>query len=269
MLIEPGHETLSLSRQCELIGLPRSTWYYQPCGESTENLDLMRFLDEQYTKTPFYGSRRMVACLQREGYDVNRKRIRRLMEVMGLQAIYPKPRLTKPAPGHKIYPYLLRGVAIERPCHVWATDITYIRMKGGFVYLVAVLDWFSRFVVSWEISNTMDTSFCVATLERALRVGRPEIFNSDQGSQFTSEDFTKVLLAEGVQVSMDGRGRALDNVFTERLWRTVKYEDVYLKDYETVPSLIAGLGRYFRFYNTERPHQSLNYRTPAEVFGVN
>ena len=265
-MIEPAHPELSIVRQCELAGLPRSTWYYEPRVVTQENLDLMRLLDEQYTKTPFYGSRRMTAWLNGLNYDVNRKRVIRLMRLMGLEAIYPKPNLSKPAPGHKIFPYLLRNVTISRCDQVWSTDITYIRMRGGFVYLVAIIDWYSRYVLAWEVSNTLSMDFCIATLERSLRHGRPEIFNTDQGSQFTSDDFTGPLLAAGVNVSMDGRGRALDNIFVERLWRSVKYEEVYLKDYETVPGAIASLAAYFVFYNTERLHQSLGYKTPASVY---
>jgi putative transposase len=208
----------------------------------------------------------MTAELNNLGHEVNRKRISRLMNVMGLEAIYPKPNLSKPAPGHKIYPYLLRGVEIVRPDQVWSTDITYIRMRGGFLYLVAVIDWFSRYVLSWELSNTMNADFCVAALERALRRGCPDVFNTDQGSQFTSDDFTGAVLAAGAKMSMDGRGRALDNVFVERLWRSVKYEEVYLKDYESVPVAIQSLAAYFRFYNTARLHQSLGYKPPETVY---
>jgi putative transposase len=208
----------------------------------------------------------MVVWLRKAGHGVNPKRVRRLMRLMGLEAIYPKPRLSQGGPGHKIYPYLLSGVRIERTNQVWSTDITYVRLRHGFVYLVAVMDWYSRYVLSWEISVTMETSFCIAALDWALRRGKPEIFNSDQGAQFTSQDFTKRLLNEGIQISMDGRGRVFDNIFVERLWRTIKYEDIYLKDYTDVPMLLHGLGVYFDFYNRERPHQSLGYRTPASVF---
>lgn len=228
----------------------------------------MRLLDEQYTRRPFFGVRRMVVSLEKAGHCVNPKRVRRLMRLMGLEAVYPKPRLSQGGPGHKIYPYLLSGVPVERTNHVWSTDITYVRLRHGFVYLVAVMDWHSRYVLSWEISVTMETSFCVAALDWALRHGKPEIFNSDQGAQFTSQDFTKRLLEEGIQISMDGRGRVFDNIFVERLWRTVKYEDIYLKDYADVPTLIIGLGSYFDFYNRERPHQSLGYQTPASVYCV-
>jgi putative transposase len=226
----------------------------------------MRLLDEQYTRTPFYGVRRMIVELGKVVRAVNPKRVRRLMRLMGLEAIYPKPRLSLAGKGHKIYPYLLSGVPIERINQVWSTDITYIRLRHGFVYLTAVMDWYSRYVLSWEISVTMETSFCVAALDRALRQGKPEIFNTDQGAQFTSCDFTKRLLDEGIQISMDGRGRVFDNIFVERLWRTVKYEDIYLKDYTDVPMLVGGLGDYFDFYNRERPHQSLAYRTPEIMY---
>jgi putative transposase len=264
--IEADHSNISIAKQCELLSLARSSYYYCATGESEENLLLMRLLDEKYTRTPFFGIRRMVVWLREAGHGVNPKRVRRLMRLMGLEAMYPKPRLSLGGPGHKIYPYLLSGVRIERTNQVWSTDITYIRLRQGFVYLVAVIDWHSRYVLSWEISVTMETSFCVAALDWALRRGKPEIFNSDQGAQFTSQDFTKRLLDEGIQISMDGRGRAFDNIFVERLWRTVKYEDIYLKDYTDVPMLITGLGGYFDFYNRERPHQSLGYRTPASVY---
>jgi putative transposase len=265
-LVEPRHPQLSLTRQSQLLGLSRGSLYYQARGESAENLQLMRLLDEQYTRTPFYGVRKMTAWLRGLGYPVNEKRIRRLLRLMGLEAIYQRPRLSDPAPGHRVYPYLLRGLAIERPNQVWSTDITYVRLLHGFVYLVAVIDWFSRFVLSWEVSVTLESEFCISALERALVVGRPEIFNSDQGSQFTSTGFTDRLVKGGIQISMDGRGRALDNVFIERLWRSVKYEEIYLHDYQHVPEARLGLGRYFDFYNHQRLHQALDYRTPAAVF---
>lgn len=253
---------MSIARQCQLIQLPRSTCYYLPRGETAENLALMRRIDEQYLETPFYGSRRMAVEL-----DVNRKRVQRLMRVMGLEAVYPKRRTTWPGAGHKIYPYLLRNVAIERPDQVWSTDITYIPLRHGFLYLVAVMDWFSRYVLSWRLSNTLEGSFCVEALEAALANGRPEIFNSDQGSQFTAAAFTGRLETAGVAISMDGRGRALDNVFVERLWRSVKYEEVYLKDYGDGWEAEESLARYFDFYRHRRVHQALAYRTPAEVYG--
>jgi putative transposase len=234
--------------------------------ESRENLELMRLLDEQYMRRPFYGVLRMTHWLGEQGHTVNPKRVRRLMRLMGLEAIYPKPRLSDPAPGHRIYPYQLRGLEITRPNQVWATDITYIRLRGGFVYLVAIMDWFSRYVLAWEVSVTLEPSFCVSALDWALKRGCPEIFNSDQGSQFTSDVFTGRLKDHGILISMDGRGRAMDNIFVERLWRTVKYEEVYLKDYLGVSDTICNLGDYFVFYNGERPHQSLSDRTPAAVY---
>jgi putative transposase len=257
---------LSVRRQCELLGLSRSSLYYEPARETGEDLRLMRKIDEQYTACPFYGSRRMTAWLTNQGEEVNRKRVQRLMRVMGLEAVYPKPRLSVAGRGHKVYPYLLRGVKIERPDQVWSTDITYVPMTSGFMYLAAVIDWFSRYVIAWRLSNTLDGSFCLEMLDEALKGGRPEVFNTDQGVQFTAAAFTGRLESAGVAVSMDGRGRALDNVFVERLWRSVKYEDIYLRGYEAVPELYQGLGRYFIFYNNERLHQSLDYRTPAAVY---
>jgi putative transposase len=265
-LVEPDHAEISVRRQCDLLGVNRSGLYYQPVGESEENLMLMRLIDEEYTRYPFYGSRRMTVWLWDQGHKVNRKRVSRLMEVMGIEALYPKPRLSQPGEGHKIYPYLLRGVEVTRVNQVWSTDITYVRMAGGFVYLVAVMDWFSRFVLSWALSVTMELDFCVEALKRALRRGRPEIFNSDQGSQFTSEKFIGELETHGITISMDGRGRCFDNIFIERLWRSLKYEEIYLRDYELVPEARAGIGNWFQFYNQQRPHQSLGYRTPAELY---
>ena len=265
-MVEAEHPELSIRRQCQLLGINRASLYYEPVGESEENLRLMRLIDKQYTKAPFYGSRRMTAWLQQEGYEVNRKRVSRLMAVMGIEAVYPKPKLSQPGEGHKIYPYLLRDVAIERVNQVWSTDITYIPMTHGYVYLVAVIDWFSRFVLSWELSLNLEMDFCLDALRRALRRGKPAIFNTDQGSQFTSEKFTGELEAKGIAVSMDGRGRCLDNIFVERLWRSLKYEEVYLKDYRLVTEATVGIGRYFQFYNHERLHQSLEYRTPASIY---
>jgi putative transposase len=265
-LIEPAHPQLSIERQCELLGLPRATYYYHSHGESAENLQLMRLLDEQYTQTPYYGVRRMTAWLRSQGYPVNHKRIARLLRTMGLETIYPKPCTSQTHPTHRIYPYLLRGVPITRVNQVWSTDITYIRLHGGFIYLTAVMDWFSRYVLSWAVSITMDVGFCLEALEQALMVARPEIFNSDQGAQFTSVEFTGRLTAAGIQMSMDGRGRALDNVFVERLWRTVKYEEVYVKDYETPREAMQGLAQFFMHYNVQRQHQALDYRTPAAVY---
>jgi putative transposase len=252
---------LTIQQQCELLSLPRSTYYYQPRPESAENLRLMRRLDELYLECPFFGSRRMAVML-----GVNRKRAQRLMGIMGIEALYPKPNLSRPAPGHEIYPYLLRGLSIERPNQVWSTDITYIPMRGGFLYLVAVMDWFSRFVLSWELSNTMETGFCLAAQEAAFRFGQPEIWNSDQGSPFTAADFLAPLKKRGVRISMDGRGRALDNVFIERLWRSLKYELIYPGDFASGADLYPALDRYFRFYNYRRPHQALGYRTPADLY---
>ena len=265
-LIELGHPELSVRRQCALLGLSRSTLYYQPAVETAENLALMRLIDQQYTAQPSYGSRRMTVWLRDQGHAINRKRVRRLMGVMGLEAIYPKPRLSVPGRGHRIFPYLLRGVKIERCDQVWSADITYLPLPTGFMYLAAIIDWYSRYVLAWRLSNTLDSSFCVDLLDEALQRGRPEIFNTDQGVQFTAEAFTSRLLAAAVAVSMDGRGRCLDNVFVERLWRSVKYEDVYIRGYETVLELEQGLRRYFQFYNEERFHQSLAYQTPAAVY---
>jgi putative transposase len=251
-LVDWGHADISLRRQCELLGVNRSGLYYEPLGESEENLTLMRLLDEQYTRTPFYGSRKMVEWLDTQGFEVNRKRVTRLMALLGIEAIYPKPKLSQPGEGHKIYPYLLRGVGVDRVNQVWSTDITYIRMARGFVYLVAVMDWFSRYVLSWRLSLTLELDFCVDALKCALRRGRPEIFNSDQGSQFTSEKFIGELAAREIAISMNGRGRCMDNIFVERLWRSLKYEEVYLKDYGSVTEARAGIERYFRFYNQGR-----------------
>jgi len=266
LLIDPEHKALSVRRQCELLGLPRSTLYYQPASETAENLALMRLLDEHYLKMPFYGSRRMSAWLQAEGHAVNRKRVQRLMRIMGLEGLTPRRSTSRPAPGHRVFPYLLRGVEITHPNHVWSTDITYIPLRNGFVYLTAVMDWYSRYVLSWRLSNRLDGGFCLEALAEALQGGKPEIFNSDQGSQFTSAAFVNRLLDRSVAVSMDGRGRALDNVFIERLWRSLKYEDIYLKEYATVDELYEGLLRYFELYNYERLHQSLDYQTPYRVY---
>jgi len=265
-MIDRQHPELSIRRQCDLIGLNRASFYMQPAGETAMNLRLMRLIDEQYLQTPFYGYPRMTAHLRRAGFAVNPKRVARLMQKMGLQGLFPRRKTTIPAPGHTIYPYLLRGLAITHRDQVWSTDITYVPMTTGFMYLVAIIDWYSRYVLTWGVSNTLDGAFCLTALDQALASGQPEIFNTDQGAQFTAQAFTDRLLAVKVQISMDGRGRALDNIFIERLWRTVKYEDIYLKDYETVGALHAGLARYFHFYNEERPHQSLGYCTPAEVY---
>lgn len=271
-MIEPDNERISISRQAELLNLPRSSYYRWAGGsqgqdEAAENLELMRLIDEEYTRHPFYGTRKMRDYLRRLGYPVNRKRIQRLMRLMGLRSVAPTPNTSKPASQHKVYPYMLRGMTINRSNQVWCTDLTYIRLKGGFVYLVAIMDWHSRKVLSWEVSPSMDDSFCVSALERALRLyPAPEIFNSDQGSQFTSKDFTGVLKDAGVTISMDGKGRCMDNIFIERLWRSVKYEEVYLKDYESVDELRESLAKYFHFYNHERPHQTFGEATPMEVY---
>lgn len=265
-MIERSNPQISIRRQCTLLGLNRASLYYPPIQETEENLLLMRLIDQQYTRTPFYGSRRMTHWLGRAGHEVNRKRVQRLMRKMGLEAVYPRPRLSMAGLEHKVYPYLLRGVEVHHPDQVWSTDITYVPMKHGFMYLVAVMDWHSRYVLSWQLSNTMDVTFCLTALEQALEKGGPEIFNTDQGSQFTSQAFTGRLEEAGVAISMDGRGRVLDNIFVERLWRTVKYEDIYIKGYTTVAELEAGLADYFWFYNHERPHQALGYQTPAEVY---
>lgn len=257
---------MSVRRQCELLGLNRSSFYYEPGTEAPDNLRLMRLIDKQYTDCPFYGSRKMVVWLEQQGEKVNRKRVQRLMRLMGLEAVYPKPRLSVAVRENKVFPYLLRGVKIERADQVWSTDITYIPLPAGFMYLAAIIDWYSRYVLAWRLSNTLDGSFCLEMLDEALSWGRPEVFNTDQGVQFTAEAFTGRLVSAGVAVSMDGRGRCLDNVFVERLWRTVKYENVYLRGYATVPELQEGLGQYFPFYNHERFHQSLDYRTPAAVY---
>ena len=265
-MIDSQHQQSSRERQCELVGLARASLYYKARPEREENLLLMQRLDEQYTRCPFYGVRRMTAWLETQGFAVNEKRVRRLLRKIGLFAQYPQPRLSVPNVENRIYPYLLKGVLIQRVNQVWSTDITYIRLWQGFVYLVAVMDWHSRFVLSWELSVTMESSFCISALDEALQIACPEIFNTDQGSQFTSEDFTKRLLERGISVSMDGRGRAFDNIFVERLWRSVKYEEVYLKDYGNVTEARQGLRDYFEFYNRERLHQSLGYKTPESIY---
>jgi putative transposase len=248
-----------------LTGISRSGLYYTPQEESEENLELMRLLDEEYTRQPFYGVRRMHLFLTKQGFKVNPKRVRRLLRQLALEAIYPKPHLSRPEPGHRIYPYLLRDLPIVHPDQVWGSDITYIRLRHGFVYVIAIMDWFSRYVLSWELSVSLDGSFCMSALQWASKIANPVIFNSDQGSQFTSDPFTKILLDRQIQISMDGRGRALDNIFVERLWRIVKYEEVYLKDYGSVNEAFRSLQTYFRFYNCERGHKSLGNQTPQEV----
>lgn len=257
----------SIRRQCKLAGISRTPFYYEAVPESEENLLLMRLIDEQYIRRPEYGSPRMTDWLGEQGYLVNHKRIVRLMRLMGLQAITPGPHTSKPATGHKIYPYLLRNVEVTSVNQVWSTDITYIPMRSGFMYLSAVMDWYSRYILSWELSNTLESNFCVLALKRALEhYGDPEIFNTDQGSQFSSKEFTEVLLDKEISISMDGRGRALDNVFIERLWWTVKYEEIYPKDYVDGHSLHSGLCEYFCYYNEERKHSKLDKKTPAEIF---
>lgn len=263
--ITPKHPELSVRRQCQLLGLAPASYYYQAEPESPENLYYMRLLDQEYTEHPFYGVRKMTVRLRHQGHAVGPKRVRRLLRAMGLMAVYPKPRLSLNPLAHKRFPYLLKGVTIVRPNQVWSTDITYIRLEGGFVFLAAVLDWYSRYVLAWELSITLEADFCVAVLERALADQCPEIFNTDQGVQFTSAVFQAPLLAAQVRLSMDGRGRAFDNIFVERLWRSVKYEEVYLKDYQNVAQAREGLRQYFLFYNQTRIHQALDYRTPHNV----
>ena len=265
-MVERDHTRITIARQCELLTISRSSCYYEVQDESYDNLKLMRVIDEQYNRTPFFGTRKMTAFLVGLGFDVNRKRIQRLMHMMGLEAIYSKPKLSTRNPDHKIYPYLLKGVLVDRPDQVWSTDFTYIPLSRGFMYLAAVIDWATRNVLSWKLSNTMDPWFCAQAAREALQFGTPEIFNTDQGSQFTSREFIDVFSGTEIAISMDGRGRALDNVFVERLWRSVKYEDVYLNNYENGQQLQHGLEKYFHFYNTKRPHQALNYCTPASLY---
>ena len=266
MLIDKNHPGISIRRQCDLLSVPRSGCYYQKKGESHLNERLMRLTDDEYTRHPFYGSRRLTAWLKRQGYPVNRKRVIRLMKKMGTEAIYPKPRLSVSGAEHIRYPYLLKGSEINRPDQVWASDITYIRMKKGFVYPVVVMDWFSRFVPAFRVSISLDKKFCISCLRDSLGISKPEIFNTDQGARFTSNEFTERLKAENIAISMDGRGRASDNIFAERLWRTVKYEEVFLHDYQNVRDAEDRLRCYMRFYNEERLHQSLNYQTPMDVY---
>jgi putative transposase len=268
-MIEPDHPVLSVVRQCDLVSISRSGFYYLPAGETPFNLEVMRLIDAQFLETPWYGSRQMARHLRRAGYEVGRKRVRRLMALMGLAPIYQRPRTTVPHPEHRIYPYLLRDLTIDRPNQVWCADISYIPMRRGFLYLVAIMDWFTRKVLAWRLSNTMDVEFCIEALEGALaRFGRPEIFNTDQGSQFTSPRFTGILQAAGMRVSMDGRGRWLDNVFIERLWRSLKYECVYLHAFETGSDLRNGLSCWINYYNGERPHSALGGITPNEMYGT-
>ena len=267
------HQSIALTKQCVLLNINRSVIYQQQkqkrnqCAIDARDQLLLQLIDEEYTRHPFFGSRRMHVYLRRLGRPINRKRVQRLMTLLGLEGMAPGPNTSKAHPQHKVYPYLLRGLDIVRPNHVWSTDITYIRLPRGFVYLVAIIDWYSRKVLSWRLSNSMDASFCVDCLQEAItHFGKPDIFNSDQGSQFTSDAFTGVLIENGITISMDGRGRALDNIFVERLWRTVKYEEIYLKKYDSLPSLLLGLTEYFMFYNDVRPHQSLRYETPSTVY---
>jgi putative transposase len=268
-MVERG-QSLPVVRQCELIALARSTAYYRERDISEEDLKLMRLIDEMHLERPFYGSRRIRDWLEDRGHRVNRKRVQRLMRLMGLSALYPRPRTSQPGKGHKVYPYLLKNLPVERPNQVWAADISYLPMARGFLYLVAIMDWHSRKVLAWRLSNTLDSDFCVEALEEALgRYGKPEIFNTDQGAQFTGGAFTGVLKDAGVAISMDGKGRWVDNVFVERLWRSVKYEEVYLHAYESVAEATAGLARYFAFYNAERRHQGLNRQTPDRVYAGN
>ena len=265
-MIDPSHE-LPVKRQCELLALARSTAYYQPRAVSERDLALQRRLDELHLAHPFFGARKLAELLRREGHEIGRKHVGTLMARLGIEALYRKPRTSVPGKGHKVYPYLLRELAIERPNQVWCADITYIPLARGFAYLVAIMDWYSRKVLAWRLSNTMETDFCVEALEEALsRHGTPEIFNTDQGSQFTSEDFTGILLAAGISISMDGKGRWIDNVFIERLWRSLKHEEVYLRAYESIPEARRHIGAYLELYNRRRPHQSLDNRTPDEVF---
>ena len=264
--VDREHQSLSIARQCVLLGVSRSGLYYRPKGVLGEDLAQMQAMDRQYLETPFYGSRRMKAWLERQGWRVSRKGVQRLMRAMGLRAIYRRPRTSQPAPDHPVYPYLLENVKVAEPNQVWAADITYLPMARGFLYLVAIMDWHSRYVMAWRLSNTLEADFCVEALQEALGRGRPEIFNTDQGSQFTSKEFTQVLRDQGVRISMDGKGRYADNIFVERLWRTVKYEEVYLKAYADAREARRELGAYFPFYNDQRPHQALGYRTPAEVY---
>lgn len=268
LCIEQNNKGLSLVRQCQLLGISRSSLYRTAAGESPENLNLMHLLDQIYTECPFFGSRQMCFYLRRMGYPVNRKRIQRLMHLMRLEAIYPEPNLSQCCKQHRKFPYLLRNVDIIRPDQVWGTDITYLRLKDGFAYLVAFIDWYSRFVLSFEVSTTLDHHFCLSALGSALQIGRAEIHNSDQGVQFTSLPYTDAVLKSGMKLSMDGKGRALDNVFTERLWRTVKYENIYLKEYNSPKEASVGLKDYFEFYNYRRPHGSLKGKSPAEVYRI-
>jgi len=268
-LLEHEKKSISLRRQCNVLGINRSNIYYQPRPENTYHVQLMNLIDEKYTDMPYYGVPRMTEHLRQSGHVAGPKLVRRLMRQMGLEAIYPKPKMSKRHPEHKVYPYLLRDVKIEKPNHVWSTDITYIRLLNGFAYLVAIIDWFSRYVLSWRLSNSLDVDFCLDCIDEAIHYyGTPDIFNTDQGSQFTSMDFTERLRNNNIAISMDGRGRVFDNIFVERLWRTVKYEDIYIHDYQTIPQARLGLGDYFPKYNTKRLHSSLNYQTPWNIYST-
>ncbi len=267
-LIDRNHPEISINRQCDLLEVSKGALYYQPASIDPYTLSLMDIIDEQHTSTPFYGSRRLTAYLNAKGHEINRKRVQRLMRLMRIEVIYPKPKLSRRLENHKIYPYLLRGVNIERPDHVWSTDITYIRVSNGFVYLTAVIDWFSRYVLSWRLSNSLENTFCIEALEEALSISQPQIFNTDQGSQYTAVNFLKPLIDRDISISMDSRGRALDNVFVERLWRTVKYEEVFLKDYRTMKmnEVYRSLKDFIKFYNQERLHQALDYKSPEYIY---
>lgn len=267
-LIDRNHPEISINRQCDLLEVSKGALYYQPASIDPYTLSLMDIIDEQHTSTPFYGSRRLTAYLNAKGHEINRKRVQRLMRLMRIEAIYPKPKLSRRLENHKIYPYLLRGVNIERPDHVWSTDITYIRVSNGFIYLTAVIDWFSRYVLSWRLSNSLENTFCIEALEEALSISQPQIFNTDQGSQYTAVNFLKPLIDRDISISMDSRGRALDNVFVERLWRTVKYEEVFLKDYRTMKmnEVYRSLKDFIKFYNQERLHQALDYKSPEYIY---
>ena len=269
MLVEPAHSQLSITRQCELLGLSRSGYYYEPHGVPERDLLIMRMIDEEYTRHPFYGARSLSDRLGERGYPACREKVGRLMKLMGLEAIYPKRSLSIRNRDHKVYPYLLRHLLIDYPDQVWCSDITYIRLQHSFAYLTVIMDWFSRYVISWELSLTLESSFCVRALKKALDISRPEIFNTDQGSQYTSNDFTRTLLDADIRISMNGKGRAFDNIMVERLWRTVKYEEVYLKDYLDYFSSWDNLREYFEFYNNERRHTSIGKRTPSEVYHEN
>ena len=267
-LIDRNHPEISINRQCNLLEVSKGALYYQPASIDPYTLSLMDIIDEQHTSTPFYGSRRLTAYLNAKGHEINRKRVQRLMRLMRIEAVYPKPKLSRRLENHKIYPYLLRGVNIERPDHVWSTDITYIRVSNGFIYLTAVIDWFSRYVLSWRLSNSLENTFCIEALEEALSISQPQIFNTDQGSQYTAVNFLKPLIDRDISISMDSRGRALDNVFVERLWRTVKYEEVFLKDYRTMKmnEVYRSLKDFIKFYNQERLHQALDYKSPEYIY---